>query len=178
MSEALKKNVFLCGFMGTGKSTVGAIASAALSLPPVDTDRIIERREGMTVREIFGEKGAGYFRKSEAELIKRLSFQSPRIISLGGGSILDRKNVEIMKKRGVIVFLDTPFQKVYERVKRNDRRPLANSCSDEELLALYNVRRPIYAAAADITVFCSDTARETANGLLLILREKGILAEE
>lgn len=163
--------------MGCGKSTVGMLLSGLLGLPRVDTDYIIEQKEKMSTSEIFAKKGEDYFRKKETKLIFRLSHQTPRIVSLGGGSVMAQKNVKIMKKKGVIIFLNASFDDIYERVRRNDKRPLAKSRTKEELLELYNKRLPVYRLAADIEIDGLVSAKETAEKIYEILKEKGIIEE-
>ena len=173
--EALKKTVYLCGFMGSGKSTAGMILSKNLSLPRVDTDFIISKKENMPITEIFAKKGEEYFRKKETRLLFRLSHQSSRIVSLGGGTVLREKNVRICKKKGFILFLNVPFETVYERIRRNNKRPIANSKTKEELEELYNARLISYREVADIEIIGEGSAEQTAEKIYEALKEKGII---
>ena len=99
--DVLKKSVYLSGFMGSGKSTAANLLSKRLSLPRVDTDFIISKKENMPITEIFQKKGEEYFRKKETRLLTKISHQLPKIVSLGGGTVTREKNIEIIKKRGI-----------------------------------------------------------------------------
>ena len=173
----LTKTIYLCGFMGCGKSTLGRFAARKLGYPIVDTDYIITKKAGCSINEIFSEKGEEYFRKLETKVIRSLSYQKPRVVSLGGGSVLKDKNVKYMKRSGLIVFLDTPFEVVYERVRRNNRRPIARRLDKEGLRELFEERRKRYQKVADIIIASEYNVRDTYNKLMSELRYAG-LAEE
>ena len=173
----LKKTVYLCGFMGCGKSTLGFYASKKLSLPIVDSDYIVAKKEKQTITEIFASKGEEYFRNAETRVIRSLSFQSPRVVSLGGGAVLREKNVKFMKRRGLIVFIDTPFDVIFERVKRNDRRPLAASLDYNGLYELYEKRKDLYLSAADVILCPKDTVRDTYEEFIRLLKGKNAIEE-
>lgn len=173
----LKKTVFICGFMGSGKSTVGKLLSQKLKTPRVDTDFIISKTENKSPVEIFATMGELYFRKKETKLLRALGKQSPRVISLGGGSIISPENAGIIKQSGAVVFLDVPFETVYERVKRNNRRPVANNMTEEELRALYERRLSIYRSVADIEVKGCRNPHDTAKRIIEELIKNGILEE-
>ncbi len=161
----LKKTVYLCGFMGCGKSTLGKFASGKLSLPVVDTDYIISKKAHLSISKIFETKGEEHFRKLETKVIRSLSYQKPRIVSLGGGAAAKEKNVALMKRMGIVVFINTPFEVIYERVKRNNRRPIVNNSTKEELFELYKKRLPIYLAASDIVLNPTGTVEDSFNEL-------------
>ena len=167
----LKKTIYLCGFMGCGKSTLGFHASKKLSLPIVDVDYIVEKKEKRSISEIFASKGEEHFRNAETRVIRSLSFQPPRVVSLGGGAVLREKNVKLMKRRGIVVLIDTPFDVIYERVKRNDRRPLAKSLDYDGLYELYEKRRDAYLSAADVILTPKDNIEETYDEFIRILEE-------
>lgn len=173
--DVLKKSVYLCGFMGSGKSTAANLLSKRLSLPRVDTDFIISKKENMPITEIFQKKGEEYFRKKETRLLTKISHQLPKIVSLGGGTVTREKNIEIIKKRGILLFLDVDFETVYERVKRNNRRPIVNSKTKEELKELYDERFKTYSSIADITVVGENTPEKTADKIYNALKENGII---
>lgn len=146
------KNIFLTGFMGSGKSTVGRLLSEKSGLPLLDTDRMLEQASGLSVVEIFGQFGEAYFREMEAELLERLCHQSGHIISTGGGVVLKPENVMWMQKGGTVVFLDVPVDTIRMRLKNDKTRPLLSDDKYAQLDSLWAQRHPLYLKAARLTV--------------------------
>ena len=132
------KNIVLIGFMGSGKTSVGKRLSLVLKREFIDTDDFIEKREGMTINEIFKEKGEEEFRKIERELYKRFSTPKKKIIATGGGVIKNSANIANLKKGGVIVYLKSSPEKIAQI---------------RELLAQ---REPFYNKYAEITIDVSN----------------------
>ncbi|MFT8887873.1 MAG: shikimate kinase [Ethanoligenens sp.] len=147
------KNVVLCGFMGSGKSSVGAAMAALTGARFVDMDRYIEKQEGKRVSAIFREKGEAYFRELEKRAAASLSRQSGQIIATGGGAVMRAENVRAFRKGGVIVLLDVPLYVVQKRLHGDRSRPLLNAPDrGRALRELYKKRLPFYRAAADLVV--------------------------
>ncbi len=143
------KTIFLCGFMGCGKTTVGKLLAQRSSRIFADMDTYIEDYEHKTIAEIFAGEGEGHFRALEREAVERLA-PSGYAVATGGGCMVDPRNAEAAKAGGgTVIFIDTPFESCYERIKGDKRRPLAASSTREELLARFEARRPAYLAAAD-----------------------------
>lgn len=163
---AEKENIVLCGMPGCGKSTVGGILSELLDRPLYDSDSEIVRREGREINEIFAERGEGYFRDVEAEVIKSLSMSGGGIIATGGGAVLRRDNVRALKRNGRIVFLDRPLE---ELVPTPDR-PLA--LSREAIEERYRERYSIYLSSADVRVE-TETVEKTAEKVSQMIRNGG-----
>ena len=146
-------NLFLIGFMGAGKSSV----SAGLGREVVEMDERIAAREGMSIPELFAQKGEPYFRACETALLKSFTRGAPQIVSCGGGVPLREENVAAMRESGTVVLLTASPEVILERVKDSDERPLLQGHKDVPYIAaLMEQRRPKYEAAADITV---DTSR-------------------
>lgn len=116
-----RKNILLIGFMGTGKSTVSARLKKELDMKEVDTDMLIEKRQGMTISDIFAKKGEEAFRNMETELLKELKSERNLIISCGGGMALRDENAAVMKEAGTVVWLTAEPETILERVKHDDR---------------------------------------------------------
>mgnify|MGYP000389787640 CR=1 FL=1 len=109
--------LFLCGFMGCGKTALGKALAKRLELPLVDMDDLIVEREGMTIPEIFDQKGEPYFRKVESKLVEELA-HTPQIVSCGGGVMTNPLNALIVRQcDGVIVYLQQKFAVCYERIR-------------------------------------------------------------
>lgn len=140
-------NIILVGFMAVGKSTVGKYLKSNLSLSLFDIDGLVEKEEGMKIKDIFKEKGEAYFRLKEKEIAKRLLARNNNIISTGGGLFMDQEIRNLALKNNFVVFLDLDINEVYKRVQRNDIRPLAKVRSKSELEELYKKRLANYEKA-------------------------------
>ena len=146
-------NLFLIGFMGAGKSSVSAGLGRILGREVVEMDERIAAQEGMSIPELFAQKGEPYFRACETALLKSFAQGAPRIISCGGGVPLREENVAAMRESGTVVLLTASPEVILERVKDSEERPLLQGHKDVPYIAaLMEQRRPRYEAAADITV--------------------------
>ena len=147
------KNLFLIGLMGAGKSSVSAGLGRMLGREVVEMDQRIAAQEGMSIPELFAQKGEPYFRACETALLKSFAQGAPRIVSCGGGVPLREENVVAMRESGTVVLLTASPEVILERVKDSDERPLLQGHKDVSYIAvLMEQRRPRYEAAADITV--------------------------
>ena len=141
------KNIVLFGFMGTGKTTVGKILSKKLNLPLLDMDSIISEEEEKTINSIFAESGEKYFRDLENKLTHRLSKYSGKIISTGGGIVLNEENINLYKNNGLLVCLEASPEKIVERLKNDKSRPLLefeNNEKEAEIKCLLENRKSLY----------------------------------
>ena len=146
-------NLFLIGFMGAGKSSVSAGLGRMLGREVVEMDERIAAQEGMSIPELFAQKGEPYFRVCETALLKSFTQGAPRIVSCGGGVPLREENVAAMRESGTVVLLTASPEVILDRVKDSDERPLLQGHKDVPYIAaLMEQRRPKYEAAADITV--------------------------
>lgn len=128
--------------MCSGKSTVGHILASSLDYTFLDIDQEIEKRQNMSIEEIFSKRGEAFFRAFEIEVLKDIS--TPKhIISTGGGLGANQEAMNFMKSKGFVAFLDIDFDNFYERCKHLDNRPLLKKPL-EELKKLYESRIPIY----------------------------------
>ena len=112
--------------MGTGKSVTGKRIAKQLNMKFINTDDMIEEREGRRIKEIFEVSGEPYFRKVEKEAVKEASEMDNVVIAAGGGVVLDEGNIADLKKKGVMVCLNAPADAIYERTKKYKHRPLLN----------------------------------------------------
>jgi shikimate kinase len=144
------RSVFLIGFMGAGKTSVGRALSQRLGWEFVDLDERIQAREGRTIEEIFEQSGESGFREVEHYCLRWLLSEPdayPRIVALGGGAYVQTKNKELLAHDGItVVFLDAPVEELFRRCQQeNVIRPL---CQDiEQFRGLLKKRRPAYAKA-------------------------------
>lgn len=167
------RNIYLVGFMGTGKSAVGKELANRLGLEFIDLDILIEKRENLKINEIFNKKGEPYFRKKEKELLEDKSQNKNLVVSCGGGVVLDKQNIENMKKTGTMICLVSRTEIILERTNGYNHRPLLNTPDAktriEELLKL---RAPYY-AQADYTIDTSDlTIEEVLENILNIIERE------
>lgn len=147
------KNIFLIGYMGTGKSTVAAYMAKQYGLEVLEMDQMIVEREGMSISDIFAKQGEGYFRDVETNLLIEIQSQENKVVSCGGGVVLREQNVEEMRKGGKIVLLSAKAETILERVKDDDSRPLLQGNKNVEFINdMLEKRRPKYESAADIVI--------------------------
>ena len=146
-------NIFLIGFMGSGKSTVADYLCEKFDMDVVEMDQVIAEQQGMSISEIFETYGEEYFRNLETQLLIDMQSKQNVIISCGGGVAMRERNVAEMKKNGKVVLLKADPQTILDRVKDSDERPLLNGHKNVEYIAdLMEARRAKYEAAADIVV--------------------------
>ncbi|MDM5338924.1 shikimate kinase [Fictibacillus enclensis] len=137
------KPIFLTGFMGSGKTTVGSLLGEELNLPVIDTDRLIEETYGKTVAEIFAEGGEAVFRSYEAAILAELP-KEDAVITTGGGLAVSAENRKFMMENGFVIFLSCSLETIFERLKEDTSRPLFNQEKKKEMQKLYESRLPIY----------------------------------
>ena len=163
--------LYLCGFMGCGKTTVGKIIAKRLGLAYFDSDEEIVSKENMTIPEIFDKMGEPYFRKSEAETIKNF-IGHKAVVSCGGGAMLNPDTAKAAKDAGAaVIFLDVPFETCYERIKNDSNRPIVVNSTKEQLEELYNSRRDVYIRHSTIRLECSGSPVENADKIADALRK-------
>lgn len=154
--------IFLCGFMGCGKTTVGKITAKKLGCNFYDTDELIVEDQNMTIPEIFAEKGEPYFRKVEADIVKSMCGKSA-VIACGGGAMLNPDTAKAVADAGEsIVFLDIDFNTCYERISDDANRPLVVNNTKEQLKAIFDARYEIYKNNSTIHIDASGSPIETA----------------
>ena len=149
-----KKNVVLIGFMGSGKTSVGLRLSYKLRMPVEDTDKLIEKRAGKSISDIFAEDGEEHFREVETQLLKDLKGRkTSRILSVGGGTPLREENRRLLKELGTVVYLRVRPDTVFLRLQSDTTRPLLK-CEDPQtrIEELLNARNGIYEECADVIV--------------------------
>ncbi|HPA69425.1 MAG TPA: shikimate kinase [Bacteroidales bacterium] len=127
-------NIYLIGFMGSGKSSAGKGIAACLRWSFTDLDKLVEEKVGMTVAGIFASKGEEFFRKAEAEALQDVSGQTRRVVACGGGTPCSDKNISLMKATGVTVYLRVTVDELVSRLNRSvTERPLLKDAGPDEL---------------------------------------------
>lgn len=164
-------NVILIGMPGCGKSTVAAVYWRKYAEQTWDTDEVIVRLYG-DISEIFAEHGEEYFRNIETEVLRRVCADKDCFISVGGGCVLRKENVRIMKSDGnKVVYLRTQLATLEERLKTDASRPLLQGDLGGRLKKLFAERSAIYEDAADIIVDTDGlSAEQIFENILIALR--------
>jgi shikimate kinase len=171
-------NLILIGYRGSGKSAVGRRLADRLKMKFVDTDDLIEQRQGVPISDIVKFHGWGHFRKLEARIIKEISNGDHLIIAPGGGAVLDADNVSVLRKNGVIIWLKADKQILLKRMNQdpgtNTRRPtLTGKGTSEELKEVMSLREPIYERVSEIQIDTSTLDVEAvAENILTVLKDK------
>ena len=151
---AEKRNIFLIGPMGAGKSTIGRQLAQMLGMEFMDSDSVIEERAGADIDWIFDVEGEVGFRKREERIINELTQGQGVVLSTGGGSILSKENRNVLSARGIVIYLETTVDKQFERTQRDKKRPLLQDAENprQVLEDLAKIRNPLYEEIADITL--------------------------
>jgi shikimate kinase len=141
-------NIYLVGFMGTGKTSVGRLLAKDLGLNFVDLDELIELKEQRRIVDIFAKEGEPYFRKIEKKILKQVSTQKKFVVACGGGIVLDKDNIKLMKKTGSLICLTATSKEILKRVQASVHRPLLNVVKPlERIELLLKMRQPYYIQA-------------------------------
>lgn len=163
-------NIFLVGLMGAGKTTVGRVLSKRYNKAFHDSDHEIEARCGVKIPVIFEIEGEAGFRRREETALAELTALSNVVVATGGGAVLSAANREVLKTRGVVIYLRGSPEHLYERTRHDRNRPLLQTADPlARLRELYRERDPLYREVADIIV---DTGRQSVSGMTRMLYEK------
>lgn len=149
-------NIYLIGFMGTGKSTVGKALARSLNREFKDLDELIEEREKKKIVEIFEEFGEEYFRKAETEVVRSISEKKGLIVATGGGVVINEENFNLLKKSGILITLVASPETIYERVKKSSERPLLNVENPLDTIKKMMFERAYYYIKSDFIVDTTD----------------------
>ncbi|MGH9462932.1 MAG: shikimate kinase [Vicinamibacteria bacterium] len=139
------RTIFLVGFMGVGKSTLGRRLAKRLRMPFYDMDEEIERTSGKKIHEMFETEGEGSFRALETELLRSIVKREPGVVATGGGTFCRPENRELIRAGGVSVWLDAPTEVILERGAQETHRPLWTNLETVE--SLLDERLPLYRQA-------------------------------
>lgn len=146
-------NLVLIGFMGVGKTSVGKRLAERLGFPLYETDAFIEEAFSMTIPEIFERYGEVSFRKKEKAVVKRISKLRRCVIATGGGVVLDRENIDLLKAHGLLIHLSLSPRTIYRRIGHQAIRPLLQTDNPWKTLeALFHSREALYRAYSHFTV--------------------------
>ncbi len=148
------RHIFLVGFMGSGKSTIGKELSALLSMPFLDTDQEIEKEAGISVAEIFEQKGEPAFRAMERKILLALvNREVPAIIATGGGMYTSPENRQVIEASGTSFYIKRSFRQLYRTLRNDETRPLAVNKTKKEIFLLCIIFRHKYGLGGKIVFF-------------------------
>lgn len=162
-------NLILCGFMGSGKSTVGRLLAKRLGRPFVDLDAYIEAEAGQTVAEIFKTKGQAAFRAMEQAAARSLCSRSGLVLACGGGTVLNPETAALLRQSGTVIYLSVCPQTVLQRLEGDATRPLLQGTGAEKagrVAALLAEREPLYRAAAHVVIEADGGAGQAVTAIL------------
>jgi shikimate kinase len=141
-------NIYLVGFMGTGKTAVGSELAKKLKWQFVDLDDLIELTDKRSIRDIFASSGEAYFRRLEKHVLYKVSREKKFVVACGGGIVMDRENIKAMKETGVMVCLTADPAVILARTSGAAHRPLLNvKDPNKQIEHLLKLRAPYYAKA-------------------------------
>jgi shikimate kinase len=166
-------HIYLTGFMGSGKTTVGGCLAARLGLPFVDLDQAIEARACRSIRQIFDEVGEPGFRSLEHEVMTAVAAGPPAVVATGGGTVTASANLRLIETTGISVWLNPPFATISKRIGALGKadRPLFKD--EMQALALYRDRIPAYRKADfEVAVAPAESAEEVAARIALLVRAR------
>jgi shikimate kinase len=167
-----KANIVLCGFMATGKSSVGKMLAKRMNYEFLDMDAAIEKEEGTSVAQIFASRGEPAFRAMETRMVERLAASQGLIIATGGGTIVNPKNLEKLKSCGVVITLTADIPTILQRAGSGEDRPLLQAEDRvERIKALLAQRATAYAQADIILDTSSLTIDEVTQQIIGKLKE-------
>ena len=170
MDTAAKKPIILCGFMSSGKTTLGQLLAKELGYDFADTDQILVDTYKMTIPEMFEKGGESYFRDLEHETAKKVCSMEHTVISTGGGMLTFDRNGEVLSKHGIVVYIDKDFDACYDLIAQDANRPLVKMNTKEQLRELYNKRRALYQKYATVTLENDGSVEEGLKKLLELVQ--------
>ena len=168
---SLRKNIVLIGMMGVGKTTLGKIVAKERNLKFIDIDENIERKNLMTITEIFEKKGEDFFRNEEKEEVLKSLKKEKCIIALGGGAFINKIVRDGILKNSISIWLDLNIKTINNRVKWSNKRPLLKEKKLEKLKNLYEKRKKIY-KLANHKIECAKLSKKNIVRKIIELYEK------
>jgi shikimate kinase len=145
------KSIYLIGFMGSGKTTIGKALSLSLNIPVMDSDEEVSRLTGKTIMEIFEGEGEVGFRLLETQCLRNLPVENS-IITTGGGIVLREENRRWMRENGVVVLLDASSEEILKRLEGDKTRPLLNGDKETKVTKILDERLPLYVDTANLII--------------------------
>ena len=162
------KNIVLIGMPACGKSTIGYWLSKKIGYPLLDTDKYLEEKENRIISDIFSNEGEEYFRNLETKYLKELSEKEGFIISTGGGAVKKKENIDILKKNGIVIFLNREINDISK--ENHKHRPLLQDINN--IQKLYDERIDLYKKYSDIIIKNNDDMGIIVDRIITALKGK------
>jgi len=159
-TDTKKSNLILIGMPGCGKSTCGVLAAKALCKSFIDTDLLIQQREGCLLQEILDTRGSEYFSQIESNVLKELEAENS-IISTGGSAIYYEDAIKHLKENGITIYLQISLEVMLSRIRNITTRGILLQ-KGETIQDMYAAREPLYRKYADIIIDCDELTVEEA----------------
>lgn len=153
-------NIYLVGFMGTGKTSVGKVLAKKKKWQFIDLDDLIQFKEKRAIPDIFAKEGEPYFRHVEKKTLKEVAREKNFVVACGGGIVIDKENIEIMKETGIVICLSATPQVILQRTFGYRHRPLLNVSEPKKQIELLLKMRAPYYSLADKTIDTSGLSVE------------------
>ncbi len=167
----MKKSLVLTGMMGVGKSTIGRLLAKRLKVKFIDVDKVIEKKEQKSIKKIFEDDGEKYFRKLEEKITFKTLKNKEAVIALGGGAFINSEIREKILKSCKSVWLKVDLNKLINRYKRNNRRPLIDKKKlDTDVKKIYQSRKKIY-SLANFRINCDNMSKAQIVEQILVFYE-------
>lgn len=145
------KPIYLIGFMGSGKTTIGKELAACLNQEVIDTDEEIVKRENKNINDIFAQHGEGYFRSLESLILIEMDGRAG-VITTGGGIVINPENRKRLSETGIVFFLYTSPEEIFKRIEKDHSRPLLKGDKKRLIRELYEKRMPLYIETAHVII--------------------------
>lgn len=176
--EGIMNNIYFVGFMGTGKTTVAKIFAGKLGLKFVEMDEEIEKKDGRLIVDIFSQSGEDYFRGLEREALKMIAKQKDTSVSCGGGIVINRDNLSILKESGTVICLEAEPGDIFERTRGSSHRPLLNVEDPmARITEMINARRPYYRQADYVVDTSGISPDKVADKIIRLLKDDKKIAD-
>ena len=167
----IKKNLVLLGMMGVGKTVIGKYVASRLKINFFDIDKLVEKKNGMRITEIFKIKGEIYFRKEEESVTIKYLNKKGSIISLGGGGFVNDKIRKKVLSESMSVWLNVDLETIYTRLKNNKKRPLIYNNNQNNIGKIFMERKKIY-SLADHKINCDNLSLNQISNRIIKLYEE------
>lgn len=166
-------NIYLVGFMATGKTHIGKELARKKKWRFVDLDDLIELREKRKISDIFAREGQPYFRRLEKRILKEVAKEKKFVVACGGGAVIDPENIKIMKETGTIICLSAPLEVILKRSFGSSARPLLNVANPKKQIELLLKLRAPYYGRADKTIDTSKlSVKEVVERIIKLTAKK------
>lgn len=161
--------IVLCGFMSSGKTTIGRPLAKQLGYDFVDTDQLLVSTFNMTIPEMFAKGGEAYFRDCEHEIARMAAFMPHTVVSTGGGMMTFERNARLLAEHAAVIYIHQDFDTCYRRISAQKDRPLVKNNTREDILRMYESRIASYKKYASFTLENQGSVKEAVEQIIQFL---------